>query len=141
MSVIDWSKCHEFALSNRVKEACKLWHNLRNVKEISKIMKLHKTTVTRYLKQGVEIGWCDYDPREEIIRNGRICGENRGKPIIQLSIEGKYINKFNSMHDAGRQLDINYRNIHLCCKGDRKSAGGFKWRYEDIEYIKLPEAN
>ena len=61
LSIIDWLKCEEFALSNRVKEACDLWNSgIESTKEISKIMKLDSSTINHYLKQGNELGYCNY---------------------------------------------------------------------------------
>lgn len=58
---IDWLQCEEFALSNRVKEACDLWNSgIKTTKEIAKIMKLAQGTINRYLQQGYELKWCDY---------------------------------------------------------------------------------
>ena len=36
---------------------------------------------------------------------------------------------WDSMHDVTRELGIAQQSISACCKGNRKSAGGFIWRY------------
>lgn len=36
---------------------------------------------------------------------------------------------WDSMHDVERELGINQGHISSCCKGKRKSAGGFVWNY------------
>lgn len=75
LSKVNWLKCHEFACGNRVKEACDLWNSgAGSTKEISEIMKLEKPTIIKYLKQGTELGWCDYDPKEATVKNNK---ENR----------------------------------------------------------------
>jgi hypothetical protein len=54
----------------------------------------------------------------------------RSKPVIQYSKNNIYIKEWNSIHEATRELcfkDIS--NIVACCKGRRKSAYGFIWRY------------
>lgn len=33
------------------------------------------------------------------------------------------------MMDVQRQLEINASHISECCKGKRKSAGGYIWKY------------
>lgn len=62
LSIIDWLKCEEFALSNRVKEACDYKKDNPNitVSEISNIMKLDSSTIRRYLHKGHKLGWCYY---------------------------------------------------------------------------------
>ena len=67
-SNVNFEKCSEFASSNLVKEACKLWNNGKIVKEISEYLKLHKHTIISYLKQGNDIGWCLYTPGDGVKR-------------------------------------------------------------------------
>lgn len=50
-------------------------------------------------------------------------------PIKQLTTDGKLIRVFYGIHEAGRETNINYRNIHLVLAGKRKTAGGYKWGY------------
>lgn len=52
------------------------------------------------------------------------------KKVVQLSKDGStQVRVFNSIHEAGRVIGINYRNIHLVCNNMRNSAGGYKWKY------------
>lgn len=64
LSMIDWNKINEFALSSRVKEACDLKRNNPNltIRDISELMRLSKTTIRTYLYKGTEYGWCVYVP-------------------------------------------------------------------------------
>lgn len=41
---------------------------------------------------------------------------------------------WDSMIDVERQLGINQGNISACCKGKRKTAGGFIWKYVEEEF-------
>lgn len=59
-NTISFEKCAEFATSNLVKEACRLWNDGEDVKGISEYMKIDKHTIISYLKQGNDIGWCVY---------------------------------------------------------------------------------
>ncbi len=73
---IDWLKCHEFSLNSLVKMACDLWNKgMNNVLLISIKLKLNRNTITRYLKQGVKLGWCGYDPEEEMRKGGIMTKE------------------------------------------------------------------
>lgn len=58
------------------------------------------------------------------------------KKAVKLSMENLYQETYESMREAGTQNSINYKNIHSCCSGKRKTAGGFKWMYYD-DYVKL----
>lgn len=54
---------------------------------------------------------------------------NRAKPIIQLSIIGEPVSMYASSLDAKNKTGINPSNITSCCRGRRKTAGGFMWEY------------
>jgi len=134
---IDWLQCHKFALINLVKIACDLWNDgIKNTIEISKIIKLNSNTIARYLKNGAELGWCDYDPKEEMIINGKINGKRNGKPIIQLSLIGEYISEFESATEVEKKLNISHSLISRCCLRKIKTAYGFNWMFKkDYELI------
>lgn len=67
-SQVNFIKCSEYASNNLVKEACELWNEGDNVKEIAEKMKLDKHTIISYLKRGNDIGWCMYTPGDGIKR-------------------------------------------------------------------------
>lgn len=52
------------------------------------------------------------------------------KPVYQFTMSGEYIRKWDYMSEASKTLNINKGNITETCKGNRKSAGGFIWKYE-----------
>ena len=53
--------------------------------------------------------------------------------IIQLTLEGDYLNTYKSGYEAATAIGKpNLRsNIILVCKGKKKTAGGFKWMFKD----------
>lgn len=55
---------------------------------------------------------------------------HNARPVLQLSIDGEVINRYPSVMDASRQLKLQAPNICKVLKGDRKTTGGFIWRYE-----------
>lgn len=64
--------------------------------------------------------------------------ESNRVPVVQLSKEGNFIKRFNSITDAAMELNINKSNITSCCKKRHgfKTAGGYKWVYAS-EYDEL----
>lgn len=52
------------------------------------------------------------------------------KAIIQLDKNGNKIKEWESMKLAGEKLNISKQNISACCRGIRKTAGGFIWKYK-----------
>lgn len=55
--------------------------------------------------------------------------EHRNKSIVQLTLDGKFIKKWSSIIEVQRELGINHGHIIECCKGKRKTAGGYRWVY------------
>lgn len=51
------------------------------------------------------------------------------KPVIQLDIEGNFIEYYSSANEASRYTGINQSNISQCCLCKRKTAGGSRWVY------------
>jgi group I intron endonuclease len=56
------------------------------------------------------------------------------KPVLQLDIKtNEFINRFDSISDAQKATHIS--NIGMCCKNKIKSAGGYVWRFENLEHL------
>ena len=55
--------------------------------------------------------------------------EPTGRPVVQYNKEGKKINKFNSGLEAERITGTGRMSIRKCCNNERKTAGGFIWKY------------
>lgn len=55
-----------------------------------------------------------------------------GKTVEQYSKKGTLIKVFNTIADASKELKIPATNISKCCKGLRKSAGNFVWKYGQL---------
>jgi myo-inositol catabolism protein IolC len=61
---------------------------------------------------------------------GRLGALNhRSKPIIQLSLDGISLFRFDGIAEANRKTGINSSSIVRSAKLQQKSAGGFIWRY------------
>ena len=54
---------------------------------------------------------------------------NKGKcPVIQYDLSGNMLAIYESYMDAQRATYVRSGNISLCCRGKRKTAGGYIWR-------------
>lgn len=66
---------------------------------------------------------------------GRILSKehirNLGKPIIQLDLNGNFIERWESITNASKTLNIIYSGISLCVRGKRNKSGGFKWIFDE----------
>ena len=49
--------------------------------------------------------------------------------VRQLSLTGEEIKIFNSIIEAAEELNLHQPLITKCCRGERRTTGGFKWEY------------
>lgn len=61
-------------------------------------------------------------------------------PVVQLDLDGNFIREWDSECEASRNGYIQGK-ISACCRGERKTHGGFQWYYkENYEALKqMPE--
>ena len=59
------------------------------------------------------------------------------RPVIQLSPDYMFINKFSSMKEAEEITGVPH-HIHECCQHKRSLCGGYRWMFEDeyMEWVK-----
>lgn len=56
---------------------------------------------------------------------------SKGRKVNQYDKNNNFIKTWNSIADVKRLLNIDSSSIIRCCKGIKKSAGGFKWEYNN----------
>jgi predicted transcriptional regulator len=139
LSKVDWKKAHEFALNTLVKEVSDLWNEgTESPSEIGEILNLSRSTVHNYLKKGTKIGWCNYDPKQQMIKAGKTAGtkmaKKLSKKVVQLSLNGDYIHTWQSISEAQNKLNIT--GIYKSCKRIHSHIGGYIWLYLE-DYNKL----
>lgn len=77
--------------------------------------------------------WCTSKQNAQHAVSMGLCDkrrESQEKAVDQYSMSsGEILNSYRSLHEAGRLTGVAWQNIHKVCKGIRKSAGGYYWRY------------
>lgn len=53
------------------------------------------------------------------------------KKVLQYDLKGNFINEWKSGTEASRQLNMSQANISACCRGLRKQANGFVWKFKE----------
>lgn len=72
--------------------------------------------------------WCTcHENIQHALNNNLIKCE---KPIEQYDLDENFIRSWRSVIESSRQLKIKDSNIIAVCKGKRKSAGGYIWKYQ-----------
>lgn len=83
-------------------------------------------------------------PTAETIDKWRKSNEYRMTSVEQISVlTGSVIARFPSTKDAFRHTGVDSSSIAKCCRGERKTAGGFVWRHtkEKTEYTERQKQN
>lgn len=73
--------------------------------------------------------------REKAKRQPRRTGRDNKKsiPIACYSKDGQLVAVYYGSLEAERNTGICYQNIYKACKGERKTAGGYVWRFAEEE--------
>lgn len=72
------------------------------------------------------------DKQNNDILNGiSTSGTATNVSVVQLDKNDEVIATYRSLHEAKRQTGVNESKICEVAKGRRKTAGGYKWRYEN----------
>ena len=58
----------------------------------------------------------------------------KSKQVMQIK-DGKVIATYPSINEAARKLNCGSGNIVRCCKGEKKTAYGYQWRYAESEEV------
>ena len=73
--------------------------------------------------------WATYSEQQYHAFSNNLRTDNRY--VEQYDLISKVIlNTYISLNEAGRENNVNYKNIHLVCSGERKSCGGYGWKYK-----------
>ena len=85
--------------------------------------------------------WCDYSHNlKEAHRLGLNINKYKGKygkeaqfskPLLQYDLDGNFIKEWENAVQVKRELGYCAENIRNVCKGRRKQANGYKWKYKE----------
>lgn len=53
-----------------------------------------------------------------------------GKPVLQYSLEGEFIQEYESCEQAGKAIGKSGSGINRCARQERDSAYGYRWKYK-----------
>ena len=58
------------------------------------------------------------------------------RKVLQYDLDGNLINVLDCISEAERKLGLSKHSVYRCCKGLRKTTGGYIWKYyEDIKMM------
>lgn len=57
---------------------------------------------------------------------------SKRKPVLQFELDGTFIREWSHAREAAETLSLDKRSIYDCCKGHRKTFGGFIWKRKEL---------
>ena len=65
--------------------------------------------------------------------NSKLYHTYNMKAVIQTSKDGTFIQEYKCTREAERATNIDHTVINKCCKGIYKTAGGYVWKYKEVD--------
>lgn len=132
---ISFEKCAEYAVNNLVKMVCDSYEkeNITNTKVLAEKYNIARTTAINYLHQGKEFGWCSYDSKQSMSKNGITNGIRNGKTVF-VKQDGKTIKKYYSIAECSRKSEEDFGirfpfgAIRDCLSGKREEYKGYSFK-------------
>ena len=91
----------------------------------------HKDGV-RYHNNVDNLEWVTPSENTQHAVNAGLIGYQKRRPVRQYNLNGELLMIFESAAEASRQTGAQQGKITDCCKGNRKTAGEYQWRYDDL---------
>lgn len=78
---------------------------------------------------------CNWGTRSERFIKKIRNHKSMSKSVLQFDKNGNFIKEWISTQEVSRILKLLQPNIWKCCHGERKTCGGFIWKYKEKEAI------
>lgn len=103
LSNIDWNECIQQAKSSKISKSCNYYTTYtKDITKISSLMNVNENTIKKWLKQGSDLGLCNYNHENHKKRENKIeqSKQNkktkRGKKVEMFDIQGNSLGIFKS---------------------------------------------
>lgn len=128
-------------ICNRVNIYCKISFQgelqdiFTNISEYCKQHGYHQGNITQCIngqRQSAEgFQWTLFQNKDKYLNKKFIKITGKEIPVVQLTKTGDFIQRWDSIQKAAKSLNKNSSHISSVCKGKRKTAYGYKWKYEE----------
>lgn len=75
--------------------------------------------------------WCSHSYNSQYGHRNDTMVEQRSLEVVMMSEDGSTIREFPSLREAARASGVSAAHICQVCKGERKRAGGYRWKYKE----------
>ena len=149
-----WGKCMNDSLKSISTIIWEMWNNKKDINistmDLSKELNVDKSTISRYLKLGNELGICEYDIEEEKrkgLKKARKSVVKRCSKPVEVFKDGVSVGVYPSASELARVSEeklgvkLIQTAISAVCRGEYKGKQhkGFTYKYANVdidEFIK-----
>ena len=85
----------------------------------------------RYNNSVDNLEWCTYEYNNNYGTCRQRSAAHRRKPVLQMTLDGEIIRRWDGVVDAARDLHISRSGIAGAARGATATSGGYRWRYVD----------
>lgn len=117
LSTVNWDEINKQAQKSLIVEVCKYFkeHSDKLVGNIADYFKISNTTVRRYLIKGSEIGLCEYNPKDSLMKNLKLADNAKMKGILLIDKITGFIIEFESIKECANFIykDLQTKEIKV----------------------------
>lgn len=96
---------------------------------IAKTLDASAKTVCEVRKGNIYKNWHEHNP----IMATEVANTRRSRAVIQMTLSGEIIKKYESMAVAARAINTYHSGISKACRGIIENFEGFTWKYENLD--------
>ena len=122
-SIVKWYLVHRLvyeAFNGQIPEGLQVNH-INEIKSDNRLSNLNLMTCKENVTWGTGI-----ERRAKKQINGK-----KSKPVLQFTLDNILVKEHASVRQAERELGFAHANISACCKGKRKQAYNYIWKYKE----------
>ena len=121
---------------------CELWRKGYSISEIAELISYSRSTVLKYLND-YEVTYTSEEgyKRGAEYKNKLFFKNNKNQAIDMFDLYNNYIGSFYLIRHACELYSLDDAAIRLCCKGERFSAGNYRFSYHKRPLIFTAKRN
>lgn len=132
LSDINWDECLSMSMKTYAYDICIMKYNNPEltVPQLSKLTKFSETSIRRWLKIGNSVGWCYYNPYEEVCRVNKNI-KSGCKELICIENKNVYtsISECSKMSSFDIGINISASLISRVCNNKTLHARGYHFKF------------